>query len=311
MKYSEQKVRLIKELHAPARKNFLRCKVVMKGLNETWQVDLIDLQKYAKINRNYKYILTIIDILSKFAYTVPLKTKTGEEVANAFSSIFKKGVIPNRIHSDRGGEFFNTQVDRLFKKHDIKLYSTYSGLKASIAERFNKTLKDKLFRMFSLQGNYKWIDKLQNLVSDYNATIHSTIKVAPKDVNDKKAKILLKTVFNYNSNVKNNSKRSKYKIGDFVRVSKYKHLFEKSYTPNWGVEIFKVNKVRNTNPYTYFLIDQQNLPILGAFYEFELQKVKYPNVYLVEKILKKTKNKAYVKYLGFKEKSWIPIHDLY
>ena len=98
MKYSNQKVRLINELHAPARKHFFRCEVVMKGLNETWQVDLIDMQKYAKINRNYKYILTIIDILSKFAYTVPLKTKTEKEVANAFSSILKKGVIPSRIH---------------------------------------------------------------------------------------------------------------------------------------------------------------------------------------------------------------------
>ena len=311
MKYSKQKVRLINELHAPARKNFLRCKVVMKGLNETWQVDLVDLQKYAKINKNNKYILTIIDILSKFAYTVPLKTKTGKEVANAFSSIFEKGVIPSRIHSDRGGEFFNTQVDSLFKKHNIKLYLTYNGLEASIVERFNKTLKDKLYRMFSLQGYYKWIDELQNLVSDYNATIDSTIKVAPKDVDEKKAKILVKTVFNYNNNIKNNLKSSKFKIGDFVRVSKYKHLFEKSFTPNLGVEIFKVNKVRNTNPYTYYLIDYQNNPILGAFYEYELQKVKYPNVYLIEKIFKKTKNKAFVKYLGFKEKSWIPIHGRY
>ena len=88
-------------------------------------------------------------------------------------------------------------------------------------------------------------------------------------------------------------------------------MFEKSYTLNWGVEIFKVNKVRNTNPYTYFLIDHQNLSILGAFYEFELQKVKNPNVCSVESILKKTKNKAYVKYLGFKKKSWIYIYDLY
>ena len=77
----------------------------------------------------------------------------------------------------------------MFKKYDIKLYSTYSGLKASIAEKFNETLKDKLFCMFSLQGIYKWIDKLRNLVLDYNATIHSTMKVAPKDVDDKKAKI--------------------------------------------------------------------------------------------------------------------------
>lgn len=309
MSVNRGKIRLVNELHAPARRNFIRRKTIMRGLNETWQADLIDMQKYAKINKGYKYILTIIDILSKFAWALPLKTKTGKEITQAFENVFKNGKIPKNIHTDDGGEFFNTHLKKLLDKFNINLYSTYSGMKAAIVERFNRTLKERIYKTFSLQGNYKWINILSKLVDQYNSMKHRTIGMPPKDVTAKKAKYLLTTVFKHQVT----EPRHKFNIGDHVRISKYKHIFSKSYTPNWSTEIFRVMKIQNTDPVTYLLVDSRNSPILGAFYHFELQKVFNPNLFLIEKVLRRDKDRMLVKWLGFdsSHNSWINVRDVH
>ncbi|XP_043481760.1 uncharacterized protein LOC122510885 [Leptopilina heterotoma] len=155
----------------------------------------------------------------------------------------------------------------------------FNNMKASIVERFNRTLKRKMWMQFSLRGNYKWYDILPTLISNYNNTKHRTIGMKPKDVTSEDT--------------------TKYKIGDKVRVSKYKNVFEKGYTPNWTTEIFTVDQVVSTQPVTYKLKDYQDQPISGGFYEEELLKVKYSDIYLVEKILKTRGNKVLVKWLGF------------
>ena len=308
MKYSKEKIQLVKELHSPVRKNFPRLKVIVKGLDECWQADLIDMKAHSTVNRGFKYILTVIDILSKFGFAQPLKSKEGSEIEKAFVVIFKTGRIPKKIQTDLGTEFYNAKVEALFQKYNIKLYSTYSPLKASIGERFNRTLKSKLYRLFTLKGSYKWVDELANVVAEYNRTKHRTIKIAPEKVDSKIAKKLLKTVFNYSENL--NSKRSKFKINDYVRISKYKHLFEKSYTANYTSEIFKIVRIKRTIPHSYFLKDYTNTRVLSAFYEHELLKVKYPDYYLIEKILRKSKGRAYVKWLGIQGPTWIPLKNI-
>ena len=102
-------------------------------------------------------------------------------------------------------------------------------------------------------------------------------------------------------------KKPKYKVGDHVRLCEYKHIFEKGYTPNWGVEIFTIDEVRRTKPTTYKLKDARDIQLAGAIYEFELLKVKYPDMYLIEKIIKKRGDQLYVKWLGFDNtwNSWI------
>ena len=163
------------ELHVPARRNYPRRKVIMKGIDETWQADLVDMQNYSRVNKGYNYLLTVIDNISKYAWVLPLKNKSGKELHAAFSELFKMGRIRKNLHVDQGLEFYNADVKRLLKAHNINLYSTFSEKKASISERFNRTLKTKMWKRFSLQGSYKWIDILPELVSEYNKTLHWTL----------------------------------------------------------------------------------------------------------------------------------------
>jgi Integrase core domain len=127
---------LVDELHKQARKNFKRRHVIMKGINDTWQIDLVEMIPYAKYNKGYKYMLTVIDNFSKVAYAVPLKTKKGEEVSEAMEKVFKESKShPKNIHSDLGKEFYNKNFKELMKKYKINLYATFSGMKAQICER--------------------------------------------------------------------------------------------------------------------------------------------------------------------------------
>jgi len=232
-----------------------------------------------------------------------VERKTGEHVTVAFKSVILKGRVPKNLHVDKGKEFYNKDFRGLMKKYKINLYSKYSNLKASICERFNRTLKNKMWKQFSLQGSYKWLDILQDLVKSYNNTKHRTIGMKPKDVTSANEADVLKRF-----SIKIVSlKKPKFKINDKVRVSKVKQLFEKGYTPNWSTEIFTITKVVKNNPVTYFLKDYLGQPVGGNFYEKELLKVKYPDVYLIEKILKKRGDKVYVKWLGFDSthNSWI------
>jgi hypothetical protein len=136
MKLEEEKERLIIELYRPARKNFLRRKVIQKGINDTWQIDLIDMKAQSRENKGFTFILTVICIFSKFAYVRPLKNKTGKETAKALRSIFRLGKTPKKIHSDDGNEFRAQEVKNLFKEYNIEWYSTYSNLKASVSLHF-------------------------------------------------------------------------------------------------------------------------------------------------------------------------------
>lgn len=181
-------------------------------------------------------------------------------------------------------------------------------MKASIVERFNRTLKSRMWKRFSLQGSYKWISFINEIVNEYNNSYHRTIKMAPVDVKKRDELRLLSTVY---SNIKS-FKRGKFKINDFFRIRYNSTLFEKGYTSNWSTGIFKIRKIQITNPVTYLLSDYQQNDIKGGFYEHELLHCKYPNTYLVEKVLRKKGDKAFVKWLGFDKShnSWIYQKDL-
>ena len=299
-----EKRQLVEELHKPARRNFPRRKVDIRGLDETWQADLVDMQAYARSNNGFKYLLTVIDIFSKYAQAVPLKSKTGVDQTAAFKSILDRGRTPKNLHVDQGGEFYNAKFEQLLKLRKIHLYSTYSTLKASIVERFNRTLKSKMWKYFSLRGSYKWVDILEILMNEYNGRVHRTTNMTPKDVSRGNEAVVLKR---FKSMIRKTKLKPKFKLGDKVRISKYKHIFEKGYTPNWTTEIFTVKRVIRTRPITYHLKDYRNQPISGGFYEQELLKVKNPDVYLVEKVIKSKGHQKYVKWLGFDRthNSWI------
>ncbi|XP_036142911.1 uncharacterized protein LOC118648602 [Monomorium pharaonis] len=301
---SSERRRLVEELHAPARRNFQRRHVIVRGYDDLWQADIVEMIPYSRINRGYHYILTVIDVLSKHAWAIPLKSKGGSETADAIVEIIRESArCPKNLQTDKGKEFYNADVQKILKKHDINHYSTYSVMKASVVERFNRTLKNDMWKKFTLNGNYKWIDLLPDLVSNYNSRKHRTIGMRPVDVTPAVAERLLNTVY---SSIKI-AGRAKFKVGDSVRVSKFKTVFEKGYTPNWTTEVFKIIKVQHTNPVTYLLEDYRGTSIVGAFYEHELHRATHPDVYLVEKVLRRKGDKVYVKWLGFdgSHNSWI------
>ena len=301
---SSERRRLVEELHAPARRNFQRRHVIVRGYDDLWQADIVEMIPYSRFNRGYHYILTVIDVLSKHAWAVPLKSKGGSETADAIVEIIRESArCPKNLQTDKGKEFYNADVQKILKKHDINHYSTYSVMKASVVERFNRTLKNDMWKKFTLNGNYKWIDLLPDLVSNYNSRKHRTIGMRPVDVTPAVAERLLNTVY---SSIKI-AGRAKFKVGDSVRVSKFKTVFEKGYTPNWTTEVFKIIKVQHTNPVTYLLEDYRGTSIVGAFYEHELHRATHPDVYLVEKVLRRKGDKVYVKWLGFdgSHNSWI------
>lgn len=309
MKYTNKKQEVVNEIHKPARKKFRRRRVIMVGIDNLWQADLAEMGNYASENKGYKFILLVIDTFSKFGWAEPIKNKTGEEVSKAFEKILSKSRIPKNLQTDNGREFYNKCFQNLMKKHNINHYSTFSIIKAGQAERLVRTIKEKLYKKFSLYGSYKWYNILDGVMREYNMAKHRTIKMAPNKVTTTGIeKNLLNTVYNH---IKITEK-SKLKVGDIVRISKYRHIFEKSYTPGWTTELFRIRRVQNTSPITYLLEDFQSHPINGGFYKEELQKTKNENAYLVEKILKTNKNKIFVKWLGFSSKfnQWIFKKDL-
>lgn len=302
---------LVNELHRQARKNFLRRPTIMMGINDTLQADLVEMIPYSKQNRGMKYILTVINIFSKKAYAYALKNKSAVEVTKAMDSILNRLGHPiNNLHVDNGTEFYNKPMQTLLAKRKIKLYSTFTTKKAAIVERFNRTLKNKMWKKFSFQGTHKWVDILQSLIDEYNNTNHRTIKMKPMDVNHSNEMLLLNTIYRLKAPIKKTN--TKFKVGSFVRISKYKHIFAKGYTPNWTTEIFKIKRVQHTYPTTYLLIDLSGQDIRGSFYNEELQLVGDPKIYLVEKILKKKGDKVYIKWLGIDSahNSWIRKSDL-
>lgn len=302
------KLDVINEIHKYARVNFPRRSVEMKDIDDLWQADLIDMQFISKKNSGYKYILVVIDTFSKYAWAIPLKCKRKEIVCKAFKTLLEKGRQPKNLQTDFGTEFYNDQFKNLTNTFNINHYSTYTTKKASIVERLIRTLKSKLYKEFSLKGTYKWTDgTLNKIIKDYNNTYHRTIDQKPCEVNSSNKRMILERYQLQKQQSRVINQLRHLKVGDFVRISKHKGVFEKGYTPNWSTEIFKIIKVNETNPITYLIEDSRGQPILGAFYSQELQKTKHPNVYLVERVLKKKGNKVLVKWLGLPsdENSWI------
>lgn len=165
-------------LHKPLIKKFRREKVKVSGIDDLWQVDLVDVSKLSRENKGHKFLLTVIDVFSKHAWVQPLINKTGESILSAFIKIVKARK-PNKIQSDKGTEFLNSLVQKYFKDLDIHFYTTNSELKASVVERFNRTLKEKMWRYFTHKKNNKYIEVLQDLVNSYNNTYHRTIETKP------------------------------------------------------------------------------------------------------------------------------------
>jgi hypothetical protein len=299
--------------HRRVRKNFSRNQVIACRVDYQWQADLADLQTLAKFNNNYRYILTVIDVVSRFAWSKPLKNKTASSVTNAMEEILKEGRVPVKLQTDLGTEFFNTTFQHLMKTYEITHFSTAADCKSSIVERFNLTLKTKMWKYFADYDTYIYIDVLSYFLSSYNSTIHRTIDMAPKDVTIKNDHLVLRKMYGCYWNKNKKLIIFKFKIDDYVRIPQYKTVFSKGYEGNWTDEVFIIAECLPRNPPVYKIKDQQNECVKGTYYEHELQKVAFDSNkdMIIEKIVKSKKINGVphvlVSWKGYPSKfnSWI------
>ena len=161
----------------------------------------------------------VIDIFSKYGWIVPLKDKKGESVTEAFETIFRNRK-PQYLWVDKGKEFYNKHLKDLLHKNGIHMYSTENEEKSSVVERWNRTIKSKMWKQFTVQGNTQYLDMLPKLLKQYNNTKHSNIKITPVEASDKRNEGIV--YFNLYGDMEPLSAKAKFKVGDKVRISKYK-----------------------------------------------------------------------------------------
>ena len=256
------------------------------------------MQLISKFYKGFRLLLCVIDIFSKCAWVI----------VNAFQKILKqsdrseaksKWRKPNKIWVDKGSEFYNNSFKKWLKDNDIEMYN--EG-KSVVAERLIRTSKNKIYKYITSISKNVYINKLDEIVDEINNTYHRTIKMKRFDVKDN-------TYIDFEKEI--NDKDPKIEVGDHVRISKYKHIFAKGYTPNWSEEVFVISKIKNTVPWTYVINDLNGEEIIGAFYEKELQKTNKKEL-KIEKMIKRKGDKLCVKWKGYDNSfnSWVDKKDL-
>ena len=268
---NEPDYQLADELNKKIIRKFKKRKLYSSFRDNIWGANLADMQSLSKYNNGIKYLLCAIDLFSKYAWIVPLKDKKGISIVNAFQQIILEGRKPNKIWVNQSGEFYNNLFKRFLKINNTEMYSMYVEGKSVVAERFIRTLKSKILKHMTTVSKNVYFDVLDGIVSKYNNTVHRSIKMKPIDVKSD-------SYAEYNED--SNEKDPKFKVGDHVRISKYKNIFH-----NWS-EAFVVTKIKNTVPWTYVISDLNDEPITGSFYEKELQKTSLEK-FRIEKVLKK------------------------
>ena len=204
------------------------------------------MQSLRKYSKGIKYLLSAIDLFSKYACVIPIKDKKGISIVDAFEKISKESNRkPNKIWDDKRSEFYNNSFKKWLEDNDIEMCSIHNEVKSAIAERFIRTLKNKIFKHMTAISNNVYFDVLDDIVNKYNNILHRTIKMKPIDVKDN-------TYLDSKKEV--NDKDPKFKVGYHIRISKYKNIFAKGYTPNWSEELFVVSKIKNTVPWHMLLM---------------------------------------------------------
>ena len=226
------------ELHEPIIRKFKKRKVYSSFKDNIWGVDLADMQLICKYNKGIGHLLCVIDLFSKNVVT--LKDKKGATIVNVFQSILDNSERkPNKIWIDHKYEFYNTHFKKWLKDNNIEMYSTHNEGKSVVAERFIRTLKNKIYKHMTATSKNVCFDVLDDIVDEYNNRYHKTIKMKPIDVkNDSFAEY----------NEESNENDPKFIVGDHVRISKYKNIFVKGSTLNWSEEIFVVKKIKTLYP---------------------------------------------------------------
>ena len=299
---------------------FVKSKVVSPHIDYMWDADTASMTFYEKKdekiakqhNDGYRHFLVVIDVFSRFLWTKPLKTLKAGETETAIRQILRNRK-PLKLRTDMGSEFHNNKVNDLLKAKSVDHVFTLNEGKANYAERVIQTVKNRMGRYLEEKETYRWIDVLPQITEAYNNTYHSGIRMKPTDVTAKDEFDIWK--FNYEKIPKPKVKRKpqpkrklyELNIGDYVRLSGYKHPFDKSaFSHSWTTELFIVVDRRTVSGTAkYKVIDYGREDIRGEFYEKELQKVYIGDnpVFKVEKVIKKRTRNKHMEYF-VKFKSW-------
>jgi len=306
-------------LHKEVRNNFKRNRIYVSYINEQWEIDLLDYANLSRFNDGYKYLITIIDSFSKYLYVIPIKNKSMSEVYSKFEILFKK-VTPSKLRSDRGKEFDNHQFRSLCARYNVKYFTTENQFKkCAIVERINRTLRIKIQRYLLHNLTKKYIHVVKHIVNSYNNSVHSSIKMRPKDVNKSNENKVFKNLYKANNllELMKKTKQSKLKFeeGDTVRQKYDPIVFDRGHNQKWSDTVYRIRKVYNKLHKPLYSLELGDSRLKRRFYPEELQKVRIDSntSWIVEKRLRyRTKNnirEVLVKFKGYPSSynQWIPV----
>lgn len=305
-------------LHKTARRHYPRNRTIVGSIDKQWQADLADMQKLSRHNSGHKYLLTVIDCFSRYAWAIPVKSKDSKEMVRAFNLLFKTADPrkPERLQTDKGKEFLNKDMKAVLREHDIHHFTTNSDTKAAMVERFNRTLKTRMWRYFTAKNTYRYLDVLPNLLKSYNSSLHRSIGMRPCDVRKKHENAIWVRLYGSGGPARVTHRESPA-LGATVRLSKFKTIFDKGYLPNWTTEEFKVTGAQHqgdrASKRVYKLTDKLGEEIQGRFYKPEIQEISEnpDKEYKIERVIKKRKidgdTELLVKWQGLPDKlnSWV------
>ena len=312
-------------LHYPARRKIKRNRVVVGGSSHLAQVDLLSMVSLSPFNDGYKYIICFVDVLSKFAYCEILKSKKAQDIISAFRKILNRAVkqnrLPYRVATDMGGEFMSAKWNKLMREYAIEHYTLgNTETKATNVEIFQKTLKRLIYKFLTASGSRRYVDKLQELMENYNRSYHRTIGTAPANV--KKGGLLEQLVWRRQYEKPKPPKPDgafKFKVKDYVRLSHVAKPFDREYNQKYTREVFQVSsRKKRALLNLYRVSDLNKTEIHGFFYQSELQKISFDEsgTFKVEKILRTKKVKGQKYYLvrwqdyGPSMDSWVSSDDM-
>ncbi|MCG8078618.1 MAG: DDE-type integrase/transposase/recombinase [Candidatus Thiodiazotropha taylori] len=300
----------------------------MAGIDSQWDMDLMDMVDLAKQNDGYQYVLVAIDIFSRYAHAQPVKSRKGKDVVDALKRLLGGDRKPNMVRSDLGIEFRSVETNNYFKEQGIHhFYALNTETKANYSERLIKTLKHKLFRYMMKHRTQRYIDVLPAIVHSYNHTRHRSLGKTPASINkDNEGESRLQQYLLRQTGVKSKKRSSKkglrrykFKLGQTVRLSHVRSLFDREYSQKWTGEIFKVKtRFRRDGIPVYTLASWDEESVDGTFYEPEMQAVLVDDTteYYIQAILKKRVRKkrkeVLVRWLHWPKRydSWIPEEDV-
>ena len=260
--------------HKKIIRKFKRRKVYSYGPFDSVQADLIFYKQFSRQNNGFKYILSIVDTFSRKNYVRAQKTATAQETANNLDEIFDSMPIkPTKFSSDQGSEFSpgHPEIYKvLVEKFGMLIFHLKEPLKASMVERFNRTLKERIERYFTENKTRRWVDKLQEFSEAINQTINRDIGMAPNNVSFMNRDVVWQKLYGS----KNKKVLCKYKVGDIVRIPVKKAIFDKGYKPNWTEELYKIKTKKSDGNVCYYIVeDKDGLQLERKFYNQEINLV--------------------------------------